>query len=107
MCIQLVFVGAWCVCAHTYVYMCMHMGMYKRDGVERRTWMLEAPGAQSQRQNTNREIHSRHTPLAPISLSAPQTSLHLTVLLYALALIYSYFKLSLSFLDLIHAHSKY
>lgn len=72
------------------ILICMHMCMYKRDRVERRTWLLEAPGVQSQRQNTDREIHSRHTPLTPISLSAPQTSLHFIVLLYALALIYPF-----------------
>lgn len=52
---------------------------FERDQVEQRTWLLEAPRAQSQRQNTNRAIHSRHTSLAPISLP-PSTSLSCSVL---------------------------
>lgn len=53
------------------LFICMHMCVDKRDRTVRRTWLLGAPGAQSQRQNTDREIHSRHTPPATISLYLP------------------------------------
>lgn len=36
--------------------------------MERRTWLPEAPEVQSQRQNTDREIHCHHAPLGPISI---------------------------------------
>lgn len=62
------------VCILMCIYVCMCVCI--KETVERRTWPLEDPGAQSQRQNTNREIHSRHTSLAPISLP-PSTSLSL------------------------------
>lgn len=39
--------------------------------MRRGTWLLEASGAQSHRQTTDREIHSLHAPLASISISAP------------------------------------
>lgn len=64
-----------CICMHAYVCARMCICMHERDRIELRTWLLKPPGAQSQRQNTDREIHSLHTPLASICLSAHKTSL--------------------------------
>lgn len=85
-----------CICMHAYVCARMCICMHERDRIELRTWLLKPPGAQSQSSHST----SFYLSFCPQNLPSFQSCSALQPWS-----IPSYFKLSLSFLCLINAHS--